>query len=78
VEAGYAGPELKAEMDALQERKEILLAQLAAADEPLSLLHSSMADLYRTKANSSLQPSSARTPAWKPRKRSAGSLIRSS
>ena len=49
IKAGYAGPELKAEMDALQERKEVLLAQLAAADEPPPLLHPSMADLYRTK-----------------------------
>jgi site-specific DNA recombinase len=49
IKAGYAGPELKAEMDALQERKEMLLAQLAAADEPPPLLHPSMADLYRTK-----------------------------
>jgi site-specific DNA recombinase len=49
IKAGYAGPELKAEMDALQERKEVLLAQLAAADEPPPLLHPSMADLYRTR-----------------------------
>jgi len=46
---GYAGPELKARNDSLQERKEALLAQLAAADEPPPLLHPSMADLYRSK-----------------------------
>jgi site-specific DNA recombinase len=46
---GYAGPELKGRMNGLQERKEALLAQLAAADEPPPLLHPSMADLYRTK-----------------------------
>lgn len=49
IKAGYAGAELKAEMEALQVRKEALLAQLGAADEPPPLLHSSMADLYRTK-----------------------------
>ena len=46
---GYAGPELKTRMNGLQERKEALLAQLAAADEPPPLLHPSMADLYRSK-----------------------------
>jgi DNA invertase Pin-like site-specific DNA recombinase len=49
IKAGYAGPELKAEMDDLQVRKDALLAQLAAADEPPPLLHPSMADLYRAK-----------------------------
>jgi hypothetical protein len=48
IKAGYAGPELKAEMDD-QVRKNALLAQLTAAYEPLPLLHPSMADLYRTK-----------------------------
>jgi hypothetical protein len=46
---GYASPELKARNDSLQERKEVLLAQLATADEPPPLLHPSMADLYRSK-----------------------------
>src|SRR5689334_6769666 len=36
-------------MNGPQERKEALLAQLAAADEPPPLLHPSMADLYRSK-----------------------------
>jgi hypothetical protein len=49
IKAGYAGPELKSEMDDLQARKEALLAQLGAADEPPPLLHPSMADLYRSK-----------------------------
>jgi site-specific DNA recombinase len=49
IKAGYAGPELKAEMDDLQVRKDALLARLAAADEPPPLLHPSMADLYRSK-----------------------------
>ncbi len=46
---GYASLELKARNDSLQERKEALLAQLAAADEPPPLLHPCMADLYRSK-----------------------------
>ena len=49
IKAGYAGPELKAEMDDLQARKNALLAQLATAGEPPPLLHPSMADLYRSK-----------------------------
>ena len=49
IKAGYAGPELKAEMDDLQARKETLVAQLAAAHEPPPLLHPSMAELYRAK-----------------------------
>jgi site-specific DNA recombinase len=49
IKAGYSGPELKAEMDDLQIRKNALLAQLTAADEPPPLLHPSMADLYRSK-----------------------------
>ncbi|MGE3955542.1 MAG: recombinase family protein [Vicinamibacterales bacterium] len=46
---GYASPELKARNDSLQERKEALMAQLAAVDEPPPLLHPSLADLYRSK-----------------------------
>ncbi len=49
IKAGYAGPELKSEMDDLQARKNARLAQLATADEPPPLLHPSMADLYRSK-----------------------------
>ena len=39
IKDGFAGPELKAEMDELQARKESLLAQLATADAPVPLLH---------------------------------------
>lgn len=46
---GYRTPELKTRMEALPERKEALLAQLAIADEPPPLLHPRMADLYRSK-----------------------------
>lgn len=46
---GYRTPELKTRMEALQERKEALLAQLAIADEPPPLLHPGMADVYRSK-----------------------------
>jgi hypothetical protein len=49
IKAGYAGPELKAEMGALQMRKEALLSQLKSVNEPPTLLHPSVADLYRTK-----------------------------
>ena len=43
---GFAGPDLKAERDALQERKTALQAQLESADEPPPLLHPGMAELY--------------------------------
>ena len=46
---GITKPELKAEMDDLQARKESLLAQLAAADAPIPLLHPNLAILYREK-----------------------------
>jgi site-specific DNA recombinase len=49
IKDGYAGPELKAEMDELQARKESLVAQLAAADAPPPLLHPNLAALYREK-----------------------------
>jgi hypothetical protein len=49
IKAGFALPELKVEMDALQARKEVLLARLSTAQEPAPLLHPSMADLYRSK-----------------------------
>lgn len=63
---GYASPELKARNDSLQERKEALMAQLAVVDEPLPLLHPSLADLYRSKVEELAPPrSSARTRAWR-------------
>ena len=49
IKNGFAGPDLKAEWEALQERKTALQAKLDAADEPPPLLHPSMADLYRSK-----------------------------
>jgi site-specific DNA recombinase len=49
IKAGFVITELKAEMDALQSRKEALLAQLRVADEPSPLPHPNMADLYRGK-----------------------------
>jgi DNA invertase Pin-like site-specific DNA recombinase len=49
IKAGFPLPELKLEMESLQERKAALQAQLDTADEPPPLLHPSMADLYRTK-----------------------------
>ncbi len=49
IKAGFALPELKVEMDALQARKEALLASLSTAEEPAPLLHPTMADLYRSK-----------------------------
>jgi hypothetical protein len=49
IKNGFAGPDLKTEWEALQERKTALQAKLDSADEPPPLLHSSMADLYRSK-----------------------------
>ena len=49
IKNGFAGPDLKAEWEALQERKTALQAKLDSADEPPPLLHPSMTDLYRSK-----------------------------
>jgi hypothetical protein len=49
IKNGFAGPELKAEWDGLQERKTALQAKLDSADEPPPLLHPGMAELYRQK-----------------------------
>jgi hypothetical protein len=38
IKNGFAGPDLKAEWDALQERKTALEAKLESADDPLPLL----------------------------------------
>jgi site-specific DNA recombinase len=46
---GVKGSELKDRMADLQNRKDALMKQLEAADEPPPLLHPSMADLYRSK-----------------------------
>jgi site-specific DNA recombinase len=66
IKAGFAGPELKAEMDELQVRKESLLARLATADAPVPLLHSNLAALYREKVStlaSALQNADSRSEA---------------
>src|SRR3954464_14214676 len=49
IKNGFAGPDLKAEWNAVQERKTTLQTKLDATDEPSPLLHPSMADLYRRK-----------------------------
>jgi hypothetical protein len=49
IKNGFAGPDLKTEWDALQERKTALQARLDSADEPPPLLHPGMAELYRQK-----------------------------
>ena len=66
IKDGFAGPELKAEMDELQTRKESLLAQLAAADAPVPLLHPNLAALYREKVTflaAALQHTDSRSEA---------------
>ena len=66
IKDGFAGPELKAEMDDLQARKESLLAQLAGADAPVPLLHSNLAVLYREKITAlaaALQDAGSRSEA---------------
>ena len=49
IKNGFAGPDLKAEWDALQERKTALQAKLESASDPPPLLHPGMAELYRQK-----------------------------
>jgi site-specific DNA recombinase len=66
IKNGFAGPELKTEMDELQARKESLLARLAAADAAVPLLHPNLAVLYREKVTSlaaALQDTDSRTEA---------------
>jgi site-specific DNA recombinase len=66
IKDGFAGPELQAEMDELQARKESLLAQLATADAPVALLHPNLAALYREKVTtlaSALQNAESRSEA---------------
>ena len=50
IKNGFAGPDKKAEWDALQKCKTTLQAKLDSADEP-SLLHPGMAEFYRQKAH---------------------------
>ena len=49
IKNGFAGPDLKAEWDALQQRMTVLQAKLDAASEPPPLLYPGMAELYRQK-----------------------------
>ena len=49
IKNGLSGPDLKAEWNALQERKTVLQAKPESADEPTPLLHPGMAELYRQK-----------------------------
>ena len=51
IKAGFALPELKVEMDALQARKERLRAQLSSGNAPPPLLHPdiAVADVFRKK-----------------------------
>jgi site-specific DNA recombinase len=49
IREGFAGPQLKATMSALQARKAELDGQLAATQDPIPLLHPNMADVYRAK-----------------------------
>ena len=46
---GVPGGQVKDELIALGDRKEVLTKQLETANQPPPLLHPSMADLYRTK-----------------------------
>jgi site-specific DNA recombinase len=52
IKNGFAGADLKAEWDALQERKTALQAKLDGTEKAPPLLHPSMADLYRAKVES--------------------------
>jgi site-specific DNA recombinase len=51
IKAGFALPELKTEMDALQVRKAALVSELAAVDDPPPpALHPQMAEVFHRKA----------------------------
>src|SRR6266849_8540845 len=47
--SGVPGAQVKDELIAIGDRKEVLAKQLDTANQPPPLLHPSMADLYRTK-----------------------------
>jgi site-specific DNA recombinase len=66
IKNGFAGPDLKAEWDALQERKMALQATLDSTDKPPPLLHPGMAELYRQRVThlaQALQHPDTRTEA---------------
>src|SRR5713226_3664541 len=63
---GVPGREVKDELIAIGHRRDVLEAQVKAANEPPPLLHPSMADLYRTKVQQlakALEREDARTEA---------------
>ena len=63
---GVPGAQVKDELIAIGDRKEVLTKQLETANQPAPLLHPSMADLYRTKVEdlaAALQREDARTEA---------------
>jgi hypothetical protein len=69
---GVKGSELKVRMAELQDRRETLLKQIETAHEPPPLLHSSMADLYRSKVEQLAAALHARTRTSKPLRCSVG------
>ena len=68
IKAGFAGPELKAEMDELQVRKESLLARLATADAPMPLLHSTWQLCTARRSPRWRRPSRTQTAVLRPQK----------
>ncbi len=50
---GVPGAQVKDELIAIGDRKEVLTKQLETANQPAPLLHPRMADLYRTKVEDS-------------------------
>ena len=63
---GVPGAQVKDELIAIGDRKEVLTKQLETANQPAPLLHPSMADLYRTKVEdlaAALQREDTRTEA---------------
>jgi hypothetical protein len=66
IKNGFAGPDLKAERDALQERKTALQAKLESAEDPPPLLHPGISEHYRQKVTDlaqALQHPDTRTEA---------------
>ena len=51
IKDGLYRPSMKAEMDALEDRKEMLVRELEHAEEPPALLHPSMAEEYRKRVD---------------------------
>ena len=51
IKDGLYRPSMKAEMDALEDRKEVLVRELKHAEEPPALLHPNMAEEYRRRVD---------------------------